>query len=269
MDNLVYIVAGVIVLIIGGGAILRLKRAKKTREFAQSRGWNYEKSNATVIAGYPQLFPFSEGSAAASGRSGISIGSSGDGDARDVLSFTAGRYPGNSFMYTYTTKERDSNNESSSQNHKWHIVGLELPLPLPNITIRRRRKLDAIENKLTKPVEFPMPEFNAAYTVHSEHPPAAMDIITPDTASWLIAQGVKNKIVLEDNRIYTYAKGAQKPENIDPMLAALTGFLDRIPEVAWQKAQGEYPRPQRVRMRVLDIGQIAGAIKDYRQSKQQ
>ncbi len=112
-----------------------------------------------------------------------------------------------------------------------------------------------------------MEDLNAAYTIRSEHPPAAMDIITPDTARWLIDQELKNPIVLQDHHLFTYAKGHQKVEAIDPMLAVLTGFLGRIPQQAWQKAQGEYPRPERKRTVPVNLERIVDAVRGYRETR--
>lgn len=271
MDNPIFIIVAVfIVAVLVGGFLLRRKRAKQAQELVAARGWRYEKSDLGVLDAYPQLFPLNGGTGLGVGAltGGRSSTRTNERQARDVVYLTAGDYPGHSFTCRYVTEERGSDNQTSRQTHNWHVVGLELPVPFPNVTIRRRRRLDAIENKLTKPVEFPMPEFTAAYTVHSEHPPAALDLITPDTVQWLLSQEVKNEIVLEDNHIYIYAKGQQKVDNIDPMLALLTGFLDRIPPAAWQKAQGEYPRPQRMRFGEVDVGQIVNVVKGLRKPQE-
>lgn len=272
MNSIIFVVVVVfIVASLAGGIVLRRKRAKQAQEFVESRGWRYAKSDIGVLDSYPQLFPLNGGMdirESMGQQSGLNFGGRNERDARNVIYLNAGNYAGHSFTCHYVTAERGSDNETSKQTHNWHVVGLELPVPFPNMTIRRRRKLDRLENKITKPVEFPMADFNAAYTIHSEHPPAAMDLITPDTAQWLMAQELKNEIVLEDDRIYVYAKGQQKVENIDPMLALLTGFLDRIPQTAWQKAQGEYPRPRRMRMGPVDVSQIADVVRGLRKPQE-
>lgn len=258
MEKLIIgVVAVAILTIIVGGAVMRARRAKQTEKFAQERGWRYERADATILGQYPQLFPFySQGRS----RPGISFGGGGSNDdAQNVLHLNVGGYPGHSFTYTYTTYDTDSDGDSSTQNHYWHVVGVELPEPFPQLTIRRRRRLDALENRFTKPVEFALPELNAAYTIHSEYPPAAYDVVTPATAQWLLAQQFKGEIVLQDTRLYVYAKGKQKLENIDPMVAMLSEFISLIPPAAWHKAQSEYPRPQRP---LLSEGLDLNAMKD-------
>lgn len=265
---LVVIVAIVIAAIIVGGFVMRRRRAKQTEAFAQERGWRYEKSDATVLSAYPQVFPFyAEGRSTS--KPGISLGGSGrSDDAQNVMYLNVGDYPGHSFTYNYSTRDTDSDGDTSTKQHYWHVLGVELPVPFPHLTIRRRRKLDALENRLTKPVELPHPGLSAAYTIHSEHPPAAFDVVTPEMAQWLLAQQFKTEMVLQDTRLFVYAKGKQKLENIEPMVAQLAGFLSQIPAVAWQKAQGEYPRPQRTLMvDSLDLNKMKDAYTQWRDSQ--
>lgn len=268
MENaLIFGIAIVIFAIILGGFIVRARDAKKVREFAASRGWRYEKSDVGVVDSYPQLFPFYSHTDGR-GKPGLSFGDSGRGQAVDVLYFNAGEYVGHSFTYTYTTREEGSDNSTSTKNHYWHVVSLDLPTPFPMLIIRRRRKLDAFENRLTKPVEFPQAGLNAAYTIHGEHAPAARDIVTPQMVQWLVREEFKNEMVLQDHKLYVYKKGRQKVENIDPMLKQLTDFVAHIPADTWQKANGEYPRPDRVKyVPSLDLGQMKAAYDEWRESQ--
>jgi len=264
---IIFGVAALILVIAIGGAVRRARNSKKVQGLAAERGWRYEKSDAGVLSTYPQLFPFySHGE----GRSkpGISFGDRVSGEARDVLYLTEGEYSGQSFTYTYTTYERDSDGDTSSKKHYWHVVGFELPTAFPNLTIRRRRKLDFFENKLTKPVDLPYSELNSAYTIHSEHAPAALDIVTAAMAQWLVREQFRAEIVLQDRRVYVYTKGRQKIENIDPMVKQIIDFLAHIPQEAWQKTRGEYPQPQRVKyVESLDLNQMKSAYDDWRESQ--
>lgn len=261
------IVALIIVATIVGRFVRDRKRRKQTEEqaqqLAQSRGWRYVESDIGILDSYSLLPPLSGED---------SGGSRNQFDARHVIFLTAGDYPGHSFTHYHTANYTDSDGDSKRDTSRKHVVGLELPVPFPNVTIRSRRRSDRVFNKLnkvfntkTKPVEFPMEEFNAAYTVHSEHPPAALEIITTDTARWLIEQDLKDEIVLQDHLIVIYKDGYQQVENIDSMLAVLTGLLTRVPQEAWQKAQGEYPRPKRYHYSdAVNLNKIADAVKDYR-----
>ena len=268
MENAFFIAIGGIVLVsIVGGYVLRKRRAKQTEEFAKQRGWRYVPSEVGILDSYPQTFPFySEGGSRS--KPGLSIGDSSQGGAVDLMHLNTGDYAGHSFTYTYRTHGTDSDNNSTSTDHNWHVVGLELPVPFPNLTIRRRRKLDALGNALTKPLDFASPELTAAYTIHSEHPPAAFDIFTPEMIQWLVGEQFRDEMVMQDHCVYVFRKGKQKLEAIDPMLGQLSGFLNRIPAEAWQKAQGEYPRPQRVRkVDALDLNQMKAAYQEWRESQ--
>lgn len=265
-----YIIAAatiVILTIIAARFVAKKRQGQKLMAFAEERGWRYEKSDATILDSYPQLLPFyAEGRSSA--KPGLSFGGGRDDDAQDVMYFNAGQYPGHSFTYAYTSYDRDSDGSTSSQVRPWHVVGLELPLPLPQMIIRRRRKLDALESRLTKPIEFSHPGLAEAYTVHAEHPPAAIDIMTPEMAQWLVAEQFAPEMVMQDHRIYVYTKGVQKTENIDPMIAQLSGFLARVPAHVWQKAQGEYPRPERIlKVDRLDLGMMKDAYQQWRKEQ--
>lgn len=270
-DTLVFVaVFAILALIIGTRVFRRLKgkkAAKQAEQFARERNWRYANSDVSLIRSYPQLFPF-YASGRSNARSGISFGDSSTGNALDVLYLQSGKYSGHSFTFTYTSHDSDSDGSSSTKNHFWHVVGLELPVPFPNFIIRRRRKLDMPQGRLTKPLELPSAELNALYTVHSEHYPLAMDVMTPELVQWLVDGQFQREMVLQDRRIYVFNKGRQKLSNIDPMLSQLNGFLSHIPAEAWQKAQGEYPRPERVQIfDALDLGKMKDAYKAWRDSK--
>lgn len=268
MDNALFIGIAVLILaVIVGGYVFRARAAKKTREFAAARGWRYEKSDLGVLDSYPQLFPFYSESGGR-GKPGLSFGETRDDDALDVLYFTVGEFPGHSFTYTYTTHERDSNNEPSTTRHYWHVVGVDLPVPFPMLTIRRRRKMDALTNRSTPPVEFAQADLNAAYTIHCEHLPAAFDIVTPQMGEWLVREQFRTEIVLQDHKLYVYKKGRQKIDSIDPMLKQLTDFLAQISPATWQKTQGHYPRPHRIHhVQSLDLGRMKAAYDEWRESQ--
>lgn len=270
-NNLVFVIAFVIVAMIIGSIVLRKvksnKAAKQAEQFAMERNWRYASSDTNLIKSYPQLFPFYV-SGESTSRPGISFGDSSTGVARDVLYFQSGENAGHSFTYTYTSHDTDSDNTSSTKNHFWHVVGLEIPVPFPNLIVRRRRKLDMPQSRLTKAVQLSSPELNSLYSVHSEHHPLVVDVMTPEMVQWLVDGQFQDEMVLQDRRIYVFSKGRQKLANIDPMLSQLNGFLSRIPAEVWQKAGGEYPRPDRVQMfDSLDLGKMKDAYKDWRDSK--
>lgn len=271
MNNTLLVVAVCLILaVIIGGIVFRrvqnTRATKQAKQFASDRNWRYVASDGSVVASYPQLYPFYV-SGRSTFRPGLSSGNGSPDDCRDVLYFQSGEYSGQSFTYTFTSHD-DSDNSSKPKRHLWHIVGLELPIPFPNLIIRRRRKIELPQARLTKPVELPSAELNSLYAVHSEHHPAALDLMTPEMIQWLVGGQFQNEMVMQDHRLYVFSKGRQKLENIDPMLAQLNGFLSHIPGEVWQKAQGEYPRPARVQMvESLDFGKMKDAYKEWRDTK--
>lgn len=237
MDNqvLLFVVVGVfIVVVIVFGVVRNRAQQKKSEEFASSRGWRFTKRDDSLEETYPELFPLGQGT----GRTFL-----------NVMSFDAGALPAQSFDYRYT--EVDSSSSSSSETsqttHKYHVVAVRLPQPLPLLMLRPRRKLDAIEGKIVKPISFESTAFNDAWFVQGEHPPAAHDVIHPRMMEWLLTVDSGRTLNLQDDTLFTYAKGIQKLEHIDGMVTFLTDFVSHVPAHVWQKADGEYPRPQRVR----------------------
>ena len=271
VDNTLLVVAVCVIfaLVIGGIVFRRVKStraAKQAQQFAAERNWRYVTSDSGVVANYPQLYPFYV-SGRSTSRPGIGLRSGSADDCRDVLYFRSGEYPGQSFTYTYTTYDEDSDKSSNPKHHFWHIVGLELPIPFPNLILRRRRKIELPQARLTQPIELPSTELNSLYAVHSEHHPAALDLMTPEMIEWLVDGRFQNEMVMQDRHLFVFNKGRQKLENIDPMLAQLNGFLSRIPQEVWQKAQGTYPRPTRVQMvESLDLGKMKDAYNEWRET---
>lgn len=274
--NFVILVATLVFVFIVGGVIMRKLKsnnaAKEAQEFARSKNWQYESANEAIVGSYPQLFPlYAEGRSTR--QPGINVAASTEELARDILYFHAGRYPGQSFTLTYAAYDTgtagSSEDSSNSKRHFWHIVGLELPVPLPELTVRPRRKIDALERRLTKPIELSSDEFNSSYAVYSEHPPFAHDVFSADMMTWLMQGAFKNQLVLQDHKIYVFSKGRQNVEKIDAMLAHLEGFLARIPSTVWHKAQSaEYPRPERIKLsNTLNVSEMINAYKDWRDSK--
>lgn len=261
-------IVGVITALSVGRSVLRRRRAARAKDFAQERGWGYEPVNDLVLEGYPQVYPFySQGRSTS--KPGLSIGGNNRSDsARDVLRFMVGDYPSESFTYTYVTYDSGSDGGSSAQHSYWHVLGLELPVPFPHLTIRRNRKFKIGARSLPERVDFPDPALTAAYAIHCEYPAAAFDLITPATAQWLVAEEFQDEMVLHDNRLFVFRKGKQDLERLDAMIGMLTGFLSRIPAEAWRKAQGEYPRPQRIVMYdAFNLNVIKDAYQQWKDSK--
>ncbi len=271
MDSavLIAIVVAVVILVIAvSKALLRAKGRKKSEAYAAERGWQYTKSDMGILDTYPQLFPFYSSSDSRD-KPGVSFSSGDQGQAHNILCFTADGYPGQSFTYSYTTYDHDSTSNTNSQINNWHVTGLELPSPFPSMSIRRRQRVrDSLGVGNSDVVELPYPDLKAAYTVRCEHPEAALDIVTPEMAQWLLENNFKNEIILQDQRIYVYSKGSQDLEKIDAMVEQLTGFLALIPESTWQKTQGTYPRPKRVTMASsLNLNQMKDIYQEWRENR--
>lgn len=222
---------------------------KKIAELAEQRGWSFAHRDDQLLWRYPELFPLSEGR---------------EQTVRNLLTFTVDGNMYSSFDFTSTgSTTTSSNDDDSTSTSRYHVVGVNLPVPLPELTIRARRRLDALENKLTKPEPID-PEFDQTWTVHGECSPATMAIMSAQQREFINVHDKKTRIVIQDDVLFTYRSGRQTVENIDEMIALLTGFMNRIPSDVWQAAQaGSYPRPVRTRSAFrVDLDQVANAAKN-------
>lgn len=226
------ILAVAVVLALGGFSIYQsYLRRKRFEEYAQARGWQYTPSDASLARAFPQQAPFGSGSSRR---------------CTNVLRHRSGKYTGYSFDYSYQVSSGSGENRSTT-TYRFHVVSLDLPHPLPRLTLRPEGALDGVAKFFgSQDVQFESAEFNRAWFVQAEHLPAAHDVIHPQMMTWLLEapqQGAR--FVIEDQILYTFRTGRQMRENIDPLIARLVAFSEHIPAFVWQKAQGEYPRPER------------------------
>lgn len=220
------------VLAVGGFSIYQsYARRKRFEQYAQTRGWQYTPSDNSLARTFPQQAPFGNGSSRR---------------CTNVLRHRSGEYTGYSFDYSYKVSSGSGENRSTT-TYRFHVVSLDLPFSLPRLTLRPEGTLDGVAKFFgSQDVQFESAEFNQAWFVQSEHLPAAHDVIHPRMMAWLLEGSQRRaRFVIEDGILYTFLTGRQDVDNVDPLIARLTGFAERIPGFVWQKAQGEYPRPER------------------------
>lgn len=277
LDSPIFVVLVVVAVVAIGAGVLLMRRAKgkKFEAFAAERGWRYEpRDREQLVFQYPEVYPFG-------------VGQAQEGKGRvcsNILHLTDGDIAGQSFDYSYTglkgsaafglsddELERALRKAEDSELEKkhFHVVGIRLPQPLPQLTVRPKVSINAMPGGAGQRVQFESSQFNGAWIVNSEYPRAAHDVMHPRMMEWMLAQDPKVNLSIEDSVLFAVREGTQKLENIDQMLALLTQFVDQVPEHVWQKAQGEYPRPQRQRTTSTGMGSLLRAAKGAVQQKGQ
>lgn len=237
------LIAGVIVLT----SLRQLGKAKRRRkavaEFAAERGWeHHEEASRDFLHTLPDTYPFAGGND--QGVTNLLI----DGT---LMSFDF-------HFWTETTTSDDT-----SSKVPFHVVLLPLPAPLPRVQISTKRGAQRQGGAL----RFESAAFNKSWLVYSEHPQAAYDVLHPRLMEWL--QERKGNFVIQDERIYYWVRGTQDVTAIDAIASDLRAFVEQIPAHVWQKAQGEYPRPQRYSP-VADLGRFVESVRQhYAEKKQQ
>jgi len=234
VDSAPFVIVLIVVVaaVIGGIAALNAHRQRKRfQEYAAQRGWDYTPSEHSLARSFPQVDPFGSGSSRR---------------CTNVLRYRVGEYSGCSFDYSFTVS-RGSGTNRSSTTYRFHVVSFDLPHPLPRLTLRPEGMFDGVAKFFgSQDVQFESEEFNRAWFVQSEHLPAAHDLIHPRMMGWLLEPAQRGaSFVIEDGILFTFLKGRQNLENVDPLIDRLAGLFGHVPEFVWQKAQGEYPRPER------------------------
>lgn len=233
MDSFPFVIVLIVVVAIVAvvAAVNAYGQRKRFEEYATRRGWEYTPSEHSLAKSFPQMAPFGSGSSRR---------------CTNVLRYRAGEHAGLSFDYSFTVS-RGSGENRSSTTYRFHVVSLDLPHPLPRLTLRPEGMFDGVAKLFgSQDVQFESEEFNRAWFVQSEHLPAAHDLIHPRTMGWLLEPAQRGaSFAIEDGVLFTFIKGRQNLENIDPLIGRLAGLLGHVPEFMWQKAQGEYPRPER------------------------
>lgn len=212
------------------------RRERVTAEFAAERGWQYQHQvPREFLHTLPSAYPFSGGD---------------NQGAYDLI--TGGELMSFGFYFWTRTTSADD----SSSRVDFHVVALPLPAPLPQVQISTKRGALRQGGAL----RFESAAFNSAWLVYSEHPQAAYDLLHPRMLEWLQARS--GNYLVQDERIYYWRQGPQEPAAVEEIAVDLRAFVDLIPAHVWQKAQGEYPRPQRYSP-VADLGRFVQVARQH------
>ncbi|MFV0426703.1 MAG: hypothetical protein ACK5KU_06665 [Beutenbergiaceae bacterium] len=166
--------------------------------------------------------------------------------ARDVI--RGEFYPGAQFIalshhwqtqrvQTVTGPNGQVSSRTVTEHHEEVIHELLLSFHSPELTITNDSRLRRF---LTGPsIDFESAEFNRLFDVYCPVPKFAYDVLHPRQIEYLLALRPP-PFTMAGNRI-RLTPSQHCVEQLDAELAAIAGFLARIPDFAWQELQ--HPRP--------------------------
>ncbi len=124
---------------------------------------------------------------------------------------------------TYTDSEGHTHTRTVTDNHSEPVCGFLLPFDLPGLSVNGRR--------LGHKVAFESEAFNRAFTVRTDDPKFASDVIHPRTMEWLLATMPRGWTVQQRVVVFEVEKHDQLL--VDACEATLRGWLGRIPRFVW------------------------------------
>jgi hypothetical protein len=124
---------------------------------------------------------------------------------------------------TYTDSEGHSHTRTVTDNHSEPVCGFLLPFDLPGLSVNGRQ--------LGHKVAFESDAFNRAFTVRTDDPKFASDVIHPRTMEWLLATAPRGWTVQGSVVVFEVEKHDQLL--VDACEATLRGWLGRIPRFVW------------------------------------
>lgn len=124
---------------------------------------------------------------------------------------------------TYTDSEGHSHTRTVTDHHSEPVCGFLLPFDLPGLSVNGRR--------LGHKVAFESEAFNRAFTVRTEDPKFASDVIHPRTMEWLLSTVTRGWTVQQ--RVVVFEVEEHDQLLVDACEATLRGWLGRIPRFVW------------------------------------
>jgi hypothetical protein len=124
---------------------------------------------------------------------------------------------------TYTDSRGQLRTRTVTDHHSEPVCGFLLPFDLPGLSVNGRR--------LGHKVAFESEAFNRAFTVRTDDPKFASDVIHPRTMEWLLATTTRGWTVQQRVVVFEVEKHDQLL--VDACEATLRGWLGRIPRFVW------------------------------------
>ena len=124
---------------------------------------------------------------------------------------------------TYTDSQGHLRTRTVTDHHSEPVCGFLLPFALPDLSVNGRR--------IGRKVAFESETFNQVFTVRTEEPKFASDVIHPRTMEWLLATSYRGWTVQGNAVVFEVEKHDHLL--IDLCEATLRGWLGRIPRFVW------------------------------------
>lgn len=154
--------------------------------------------------------------------------------AQDAVAGEWGGRPFETFAYQYEQAQGNHNGPMRLVAYPYQITWIELPAVLPVMSLTA----DDARGHLgtTKDLDIESFEFNERWKVWCEDERVGHAILTPALISFLLEPGwVGRGIVIEGNKLMTYAAGHTDLRDLEGVVAGLYGIRDHIPEFLFSK----------------------------------
>jgi hypothetical protein len=125
---------------------------------------------------------------------------------------------------TTTDAEGHTHTRTVTDHHSEPVCGFVLPFTLPAISVNGRR--------VGRKVQFESTDFNEAFTVRTDDPKFASDVIHPRMMEWLLATAPRGWTA--SGRIVVFEVEQHDLLIVDACEAVLRGWLGRVPRFVWQ-----------------------------------
>ncbi|WP_350275477.1 hypothetical protein [Kribbella sp. HUAS MG21] len=125
---------------------------------------------------------------------------------------------------SYTDSNGNSQTRTVTEHHSEPILGFQLPIRMPPLTVGRKG--------LSSGIEFESAEFNRRFAIFAQDPKYAYDVIHPRQMEYLMAsQGAPFRI---EGEWVWFSPGEHSQPAIAHCSAYLRGFLGGVPRFVWR-----------------------------------
>lgn len=220
--------AGLIALMVWSVAQAN-KRAAERRQgmagFAHHREWEYRAEDPSLVSRF----------------TGAPFGRGGGRRATNVLIGRHDERPMVAFDYHFTTTS-SSGETTSTQEHVYSVVALNLGAHVPSLSIGPTGTLGRIFNAVTgRDIPIGDPAFDQHFTVTSTSPEFAQDVLRSDVME-VLRHHPDIAWRLDGDSMVMIRAGQHTPQEVEAKLHMMDAILDRIPTHVWDRLRGERPR---------------------------
>ena len=193
------------------------KRIAEIAGFAASQGWQFSKLDPFGLTDRWDGTPF------------------GKGYARTVKNVVSGTYEGMplvAFDYSYKESSGSGSNRNTT-TYRFVVVALGMPCALPEVSLTPEGLFSRLGNVLGfQDIELESEDFNRRYRVRCENPKLAMDVLTPRTMEFLLANDVLAFRLVGPDAV-SYDNARLSPYAIMSAAHLLAGVIHGVPAFVW------------------------------------